>query len=695
GFGLFAGLAGSAQAATTNLHAAPVAAGAADCGSAANACTIETAVTTANAASVADDVRIALAAGNYPLPVGDPAALVITFAGPSLTLEAQSGTATLDGQGATRLLSVGATSNVTVDGLAFERGTVIGLGGAVENFGTLAVRNARFSDNSANNGGAISNAVDATLTVEDSTLSDNVATGVGGGAIIANGTATLTRTLIADNEAPINGGAVNVQPAGTVTINSSTIMGNTSGGQGGAVSNLGTLNVQSSTIAGNSGTAGSAIASGNANVTLAASIVAAQSSSGPACDPADTIVDGGYNLDSDGTCVSETSSAPGSHSGTEAYGSSTYGAVLDAYLADTLADNGGPSRTLALLNSPSPLTTQANPAFDVVPPSFALPVPVDGESAACAVPDQRGVSAVAGADCAIGAYRLQATSIAAATSAESVEQDAPVTYTATVTPAADGGTVAFDDGPGNPATSDCAAQPVSGGTATCTVSYPSVGSYPVTATYSGDGTANRYAPSSASAPRTVVVVPRAVVPPEVVPPAVAPPAVVPPTTGPPVGPAIPQPSPALKLTRLTFAPRCPVTATGARRTGAIGYTVNLPSRVTFVVQRRVKLPNAVGSRCPAKLAPGRSGVPTDYVNVRGRSAAAPRAASKVASGAGVLARTVSVPAGSHKLDLKTLLGTTTLQPGRYRVLVQAVGTDGAKVQKPAYFWVLRAKDRKP
>lgn len=64
----------------------------------------------------------------------------------------------------------------------------------------------------------------------------------------------------------------------------------------------------------------------------------------------------------------------------------------------------------------------------------------------------------------------------------------PVTYTATVTPAPDGGTVAFTDA-GSPI-SGCAAQPVAAdGTATCQVTYPSVsptGVYSVSATYSGD-----------------------------------------------------------------------------------------------------------------------------------------------------------------------------------------------------------------
>ena len=81
--------------------------------------------------------------------------------------------------------------------------------------------------------------------------------------------------------------------------------------------------------------------------------------------------------------------------------------------------------------------------------------------------------------------------------------------------------------------------------------------------------------------------------------------------------------------------------------------------------------------------------PGDYVNVR-RASAAPAAAAKTH----VLTTTVSVGAGAHAFRLKTLLGSTTLKPGRYRVLVQAVSTAGAEAQHAVYFWVLQAKRKK-
>jgi hypothetical protein len=180
--------------------------------------------------------------------------------------------------------------------------------------------------------------------------------------------------------------------------------------------------------------------------------------------------------------------------------------VLDAYLADDLANNGGPTKTFALLNSPNSSTTSANPALDVVPASFDLPVPVGGVSAACSLPDQRGVVPAAGGNCEIGAYLLQGTKTELLTSAPTVAQDASVTYTTTVAPAPDAGSVSFDDGAGNPATSHCASVGISSGTATCTVSYANPGVFPVTATYSGDGAMNNFATSTTVGPTTTTVV---------------------------------------------------------------------------------------------------------------------------------------------------------------------------------------------
>ncbi len=75
-----------------------------------------------------------------------------------------------------------------------------------------------------------------------------------------------------------------------------------------------------------------------------------------------------------------------------------------------------------------------------------------------------------------------------------------VTLTATVTPAPDGGTVAFDNGSG--AIAGCGAVNVTAGTASCQTSSLPVGSDQITAVYSGD---SNYQGSSSSPALTETV----------------------------------------------------------------------------------------------------------------------------------------------------------------------------------------------
>jgi hypothetical protein len=366
---------------------------------------------------------------------------------------------------------------------------------------SLTVENSTIADNSES---GIEVASGTTATVENSTISHN-----SDGGVYVPGTATIVRSTIAGNIAQ-NGAGIDVDSGGKLGVADSTLTDDASANIGGALLNLGTATVENSTFAHNSASAGAAIATANnADVTLAGDIVAEQTSAS-GCHG--TVVDDGYNLDDDGSCVSSASPGEGSHSGTTADGSSTYGAVIDAYLADSLANNGGLTQTLALLNNPSPATAEPDPALAVVPASFNLPVAVEARSAACSVPDQRGVTPAAGIDCDIGAYLLQATRTLS-TSSGTVHSGVPVTYTASIAPTPDGGMVSFSDGAGNPATVNCRARPLTGGKATCTVSYAAAGTFSVTATYSGDGSSNNDAASTASPPlRQVVTVLSAGVP---------------------------------------------------------------------------------------------------------------------------------------------------------------------------------------
>lgn len=144
----------------------------------------------------------------------------------------------------------------------------------------------------------------------------------------------------------------------------------------------------------------------------------------------------------------------------------------------TLADNGGPTPTMALLSG--------SPDIDQIPTSDPLCSPSSSDQRGQARPDELETA------CDIGDYEFQdqsATTTALIFSANPSVGGQPVTYTASVSPTPDGGTVSFQDdgtdigGCGSVAVSTSG---TSAGTATCTVTYPTTGSHSITASYSGD-----------------------------------------------------------------------------------------------------------------------------------------------------------------------------------------------------------------
>ncbi|MCK6579985.1 MAG: hypothetical protein L6Q98_17985 [Anaerolineae bacterium] len=106
------------------------------------------------------------------------------------------------------------------------------------------------ADGIGGNGGALFNS--GTLTLNNSTVSGNSALDGGGGIYnSASGTLTLNNSTIGGNSAFVGGGISN---SGTVTLNNSTISGNSAFVGGGGLSNYGTLVLNNSTVADNSAT---------------------------------------------------------------------------------------------------------------------------------------------------------------------------------------------------------------------------------------------------------------------------------------------------------------------------------------------------------------------------------------------------------------------------------------------------------
>jgi predicted outer membrane repeat protein len=306
----------------------------------------------------------------------------LTIDGPGASLLTLSGTGSspiivaedaLDLRGLTLL-----GSSDTTDGAAIvNRGTISvadsiitggragRYGGGIYNDGQLTVRNSTFSANSAGTeGGAIYNAEGAVATIVDSTFFANDAEN--GGAIANYGSLTITGSTFTSNTATLRGGAIS--GTGTVNITNSTFAGNDGGGHGGAISNsVGTLSVTHSTLWNNAAVFGGGFFFDGTTITLRNTIIA-NSQRGTNCFGTGTGVGSGGNISyPDASCS---------------------GANVDPKLG-TLANNGGPTETIALL-----------------PDSPAIDAALD---CSLAVTDQRGVTRPQGAACDIGAFEREST----------------------------------------------------------------------------------------------------------------------------------------------------------------------------------------------------------------------------------------------------------------------------------------------
>jgi parallel beta-helix repeat protein len=307
-------------------------------------------------------------------------------------------------------------------------------GGAIYNGGTLTVSDCTLSSNSAGRwGGAIYNG--GTLTVSNSTLSGNNYAS-GGGGIYNLGSATVSNSTLSGNSAVWGGGIFN---GDTLTVSNSTLSGNDGFYEGGGIYNFGTLTVSNSTLSGNT-------ASGNGggidiisrrpvtltNVTLTANWGNSSGGSGhggglfvlfsppPVLhntliagnfrgatgttrdDVFGTLLSAGdYNLIGDGTGMTGLSDGVnGNQVGSAA-------APINPLLGP-LQDNGGPTKTIALLPG-SPALNAGNPNQ-------------------LGVSDQRGVIRTGGVN--IGAYQASASAFvlnALATVSSGVPFDVTVT----------------------------------------------------------------------------------------------------------------------------------------------------------------------------------------------------------------------------------------------------------------------------
>jgi predicted outer membrane repeat protein len=296
----------------------------------------------------------------------------------------------------------------------------LGAGGGIENIssGTVSLSNCVFIANnatgsgpSASSGAGIANS--GTMRVSNSTFSSNFAAS-DGGAIYNDGNLTISTTTFTNNSVLADGGAI--RSGGILTISTSTFVGNSAASVGGGLdSSDTTLVVTNCTFANNSAVSmGGAIqadtGSGAAtliNDTITGNRVTVGSGgvfggglfSGRAVTLQNTIVAGNFQGPSSGTTASDIAGTVDSSSSFNLIGTGGSGGLVDGINNNQvgvsnpglgpLADNGGPTLTVALL--------PGSPAIDQGSNAFVN----SGET------DQRGLPRIVNGTVDIGAYEAQ------------------------------------------------------------------------------------------------------------------------------------------------------------------------------------------------------------------------------------------------------------------------------------------------
>ncbi len=334
---------------------------------------------------------------------------------------------TIDGPGASNLtvevtastpvMTIDGFFTVGISGLTFANGELPNVvAGGIDNInGTLTVTACTFTGGFGTSGGAIDNT--GVLTVTDSTFAGNFADAFGG-ALQNDGTATISDSTFSSNSSNDGGGAI--MNRFHLTVSGCTFNGNSVGaiGRGGAIMNyFATATITNSTFVNNSAVLGGALdnyystASHGASPAIAnlTDLTITGSSGGGIDNEGDitgyltlinSLIAGNSGGDmvglvnpfgSTNNLIGDGSQASGISNGSSGNQVGTSTNPINAKLG-TLASNGGPTQTVALL--------AGSPALN------------GGSGAATTDTDQRGVPRGHMMD--IGAYQATATQLAVA-----------------------------------------------------------------------------------------------------------------------------------------------------------------------------------------------------------------------------------------------------------------------------------------
>ena len=159
------------------------------------------------------------------------------------------------------------TGSLTVSNCTISGNTCSSHGGGIWNSGSLTLTSDIISANKATyNGGGIFNT--SVMTLTNCTLSSNSVGNAGGGLWNgSNVTVSLNNTTLSGNSAAFGGGIYNA--SGTVTLtNNSTVSNNTATNNGGGINNSATVSLINSTLSGNTAPYGGGVFNYSGTVTL-------------------------------------------------------------------------------------------------------------------------------------------------------------------------------------------------------------------------------------------------------------------------------------------------------------------------------------------------------------------------------------------------------------------------------------------
>lgn len=230
-------------------------------------------------------------------------------------------------------------------------------GGAILNFGHMEINNTLITANTSEGwAGAIYN--EGSMEIKKSTISYNDSLSLREGIMNSyEGVMTISDSTISENG--VGGGSDAIWNSGNLEILNSTISGN--GGWGIDNDNPGQLSLEFVTIANNWG----GVNASSGSVTIRNTLIGPHPVWG-ACLFANNINTQGVNMDTDGSCNVTTVSP-------------------NSLQLGPLADNGGPTKTHALL---------------------AGSLAIDSATGSCPATDQRGTHRPKGAACDVGAYEF-------------------------------------------------------------------------------------------------------------------------------------------------------------------------------------------------------------------------------------------------------------------------------------------------